>query len=373
MTKISIITNKACYGCMLCVSKCPVGAIGFVSDNCGFVSSRIDSDACIECGICERQCIANYPPSMERTVEKAYSAVLFDAGLLCRSASGGAAYGLGLAQLTSGGVVYGVAYTEDFRAAEYIRIDSEKDLSKLQDSKYFHAKEGSKKKLFEEVDQDLKNQQPVLVIGLPCEIAALRKAFDGKKGLTLGELFCHGVTSVETHEKYLNMTVGAGKVCHFSVKAKIKGWQKNPYIYINTSEGKTVQEQFYSSSYGYAFAHLSRESCYACQFKGNHRAGDLSIGDFWGILNTGENYNKDGVSVIQVHTDQGMKLLEKSGKYLQLNPIDTNIAIVDNAWVEKSIPLNDREVYARRFSTDKRIYIPAKVKLKKLIKSVIGR
>ena len=373
MTNRSAITNKECYGCMLCVSKCPVGAIGFYSDSCGFISPTIDSSACVECGICERQCIANYPPDIEKEITKAYSATLFDKKSLAKSASGGAAYGLGLAQLTSRGIVYGVAYTDDYRNAEYIRIDNEKDLSKLQDTKYFHAKEGSKKKLFGDVSKDLKIGNSVLVIGLPCEIAALRKVFDKNKGLILCELFCHGVTSAMTHEKYLDESVGTEKVCHFSVKAKIKGWQKNSYIYIKTLKGKSVQEQFYSSPYGYAFSHLSRQSCYSCRFKGEHRVGDLSIGDFWGIVNTADDYNKDGVSVIQVHTEQGKEILEKSGKYLQINEIDTDKALLDNVWVEKSIPINDRETYAKKFAAHKQIYVPVKVKLKKLIKSAIRR
>jgi coenzyme F420-reducing hydrogenase beta subunit len=367
------ITERECYGCMLCTSKCPVGVISFTSDDCGFVYPTINSSKCIGCGVCEKVCIANNPPEEKRTCENTYSASLINKADLMRSASGGAAYGLGMAHLSLGGIVYGVAYTRDFHAAEYVRVSEVKDLSKLQDAKYFHATGESKNLLFSKVEQDLQNELRVLVIGLPCEIAALRKAFGDDKKLTLIDLFCHGVTTLLTHERYLNDRIGSGKISAFSVKAKIKGWQKNSYIRLVTADGKTIQEPFYSSEYGYAFAHLSRKSCYDCHFKGHQRVADISIGDCWGILQKGTDYNKDGVSVIMIHTNRGRELIEKCNRYLEITSIDPKEAFSDNAWVEKSIPLNDRAEYAKRFASVRNIYVPMQKKLRKAIKAIVGR
>ena len=373
MMKRNTITENACYGCMLCANKCPVKAIECIQDGCGFVFPRINTDNCIGCGKCEKICIANYPPKEEKTIEEAYSSFLINNQDLLRSASGGAAYGLEKAKIYEGGIVYGVAYAMDYRAAEYIRVEKVEDLARLQDTKYFHATEESKRSLFSEVEKDLNDRKSVLVIGLPCEIAALRKTFGSEADLTLVELFCHGVTTVKTHQKYLDHKAGNRTISAFSVKAKTEGWKKNSYIHLKTEDGKIIQEPFYQSAYGYAFAHLSRKSCYTCQFKGRQRVGDISIGDYWGVLKSGNTYNKDGVSVIQVHTERGKELLASCSGFLQISPLSPSEAISDNAWVEKSIPLGDREEYAKRFATEKNIYLPMKVKLKNTIKTVIGR
>lgn len=367
------ITERECYGCMLCASRCPVKAIDFTNDECGFPYPTIDKKKCIDCGLCEKLCIANNPPIRTQLLEEAYSASLLNKDDLLRSASGGAAYALGLAQLSFEGVVYGVAFTSDFRSAEYVRVEKKSDLVRLQDTKYFHANAESKRDLFVEIDQDLKNKHSVLVVGLPCEIAALRKLFGTDSYLTLVELFCHGVTSHEAHKKYLNSVAGGKDIISFSVKAKLNGWKKNSFIQLNTKDGTTIQEPFYSSAYGYAFAHLARKSCYGCHFKGDNRVADLSIGDYWGILQQDKKYEKNGVSVIQVHTDQGKKLVQSCEELLHITSISSDEATADNAWVEKTIPIGDRKAYAEHFASAKKIYIPIQVKLRRTIKTVFGR
>ena len=100
---------------------------------------------------------------------------------------------------------------------------------------------------------------------------------------------------------------------------------------------------------------------------------DISIGDYWGILKKKSDYNKYGVSVIQVHTKIAEEFIEKCNQYLEIASIDPTEALSDNSWVEKSIPLNDRSEYAKRFTTAKDIYVPFQVRLKKVIKAVVGR
>ena len=372
-TKRKMITEKECYGCMLCVNQCPVDAIGFREDDCGFIYPNINVEKCINCGKCEKTCIANNPPKIKKTEDRAYSASLNRSDLLQRSASGGAAYGLGIAHLLSGGVVYGVAYSEGYQAAEYVRVSTVEELSRLQDTKYFHAAEDSKARLFSQVAEDLRAGWLVLVIGLPCEIAALRKLFGENEKLILVELFCHGVTSSAVHRRYIKTKTKGKMVVTFSVKNKQEGWKKNSLIRIEMDDGTVFHEPFYSSDYGYAFTNLSRRSCYECHYKGDQRVADISIGDYWGVLLTGKSYNKNGVSAIQVHTEKGQKLLLQCNDCLKMAEISRNDALADNVWVENTIPKENRAEYSKKFAAASNIYVPLQMKIKKTINEILGR
>ena len=51
------IKNKAeCTGCHACYSKCPQSCIDMVEDKEGFLYPNVDSEKCIQCGLCEKVC-----------------------------------------------------------------------------------------------------------------------------------------------------------------------------------------------------------------------------------------------------------------------------------------------------------------------------
>jgi coenzyme F420-reducing hydrogenase beta subunit len=365
------ITNNECYGCFLCEYKCPQQAIYETFDECGFSYPSIDNAKCVDCHLCVKICIANHTPQFRYNLEKAYSISLKNKRALLNSASGGAAYAIYSTAIKSGFVVYGVGYNSDYTDACYYRIDSTDDILKLQDSKYFHA--NNKVVLFKCIEQDLNQNKDVLVIGLPCEIAALRREFGDK--LVLGELFCHGVTTTFVHTKYIKrLTKNKNrKLKRFTVKGKKEGWNNKPLIEFELQNGRKGQVPFYQSSYGYAFSHLSRKSCYECTFKGNNRTADFSIGDFWGITNEDPCFNRDGVSVIQIHTSSGMDLLECSFPDIEYSLVNYEMTTSGNEWVDNPIPKKGREEYAKMFAKKPYIYTPLSVLIKRLIKNVISK
>ena len=54
-----------------------------------------------------------------------------------------------------------------------------------------------------------------------------------------------------------------------------------------------------------------RDSCYACEFIGNNRASDITIGDFWGIDKLyPELYSDKGVSLVIFNTGRGLNMIE---------------------------------------------------------------
>ena len=51
------IQNKAdCCGCEACVQICPINAIVFNEDECGFGYPVVNEVKCVNCGLCEKVC-----------------------------------------------------------------------------------------------------------------------------------------------------------------------------------------------------------------------------------------------------------------------------------------------------------------------------
>ncbi len=70
---------------------------------------------------------------------RAYAGFLKNEKAVKESASGGAAAALAEQFIEDGGIVAGAAYSEDFKSAEYVVVDSKDGLDRLKDSKYIPA------------------------------------------------------------------------------------------------------------------------------------------------------------------------------------------------------------------------------------------
>ena len=51
---IQIKNKSECTGCHACYSKCSQSCIDIVEDKEGFLYPNIDSEKCIQCGLCEK-------------------------------------------------------------------------------------------------------------------------------------------------------------------------------------------------------------------------------------------------------------------------------------------------------------------------------
>lgn len=223
--------------------------------------------------------------------------------------SGGIATALAKRMIELNGFVAGVAYTNDFHAAEYIIIDKLEEISRLKGSKYIEVK---KNNILMRTRMLLDEGKNVLFFGLPCMIAALKKYLGHEyETLLTCELICHGPTRSEVHEQYINWLEKKykSKIVEFSVRHKEKKWLPG-YLYAKFENGKIFMENFYMTEYGFAFSVMGRDSCYACKYKGDNSQGDLLIGDFWGAEENDPYWNLEGISSIFVHTEKGMKFLE---------------------------------------------------------------
>lgn len=255
---------------------------------------------------------------------KAYSGYFNDIAKLKKSTSGGVATALSEAVIKAGGVVFGVIYTDDFKACEYFCAENYEQLEKFKGSKYIECAKkvfcnGVYKSVYEVVEEELKAGKMVLFIGLECVISALYKHAElnnvNAENLYTISLICHGPTFSKVAEDYIETLENKykSKVKDFSVRYKKYG-VKPPYIHAEFKNGKIFEIPFYESDYGYAFGNYSLSGCYKCNFRGENHKADLAIGDYWGLTSDMTEYNKYGASVLITKTEKGEKLVSMIDK-----------------------------------------------------------
>lgn len=318
----------------------------------------------------------------------AYSGYIKDGDSLVKSASGGFARAMSEAFVDRGGVVYSVRYTDDFREAVFARASSLEELEPFRASKYIESRkvyEGFN--LYDEVKKDLADGKEVLVLGLPCDIGAVKAAVknetaDVASRLFLVDLFCHGPTVRKVAEDYLDYLEKKykSKVVDFSVRHKKSGAWTPPYLRAKFESGKVFMRTFYSTEYGMAFSILARPCCHNCKFKGDNHVSDLSIGDYWGIGPEDKViWNRSGVSAALVRTEKGLGLIDMIRDVCVVNDADAESILKGNPLLEKQRPVHVRESDFRYLLEEKglieacRVINPPMKRLARKVKSAVGR
>ena len=211
-----------CCGCSACAVVCPKNAIEMRADAEGFFYPQIDMEKCINCMKCEKVCpvinFSNYYKS--ETLSLCYSGYMEESAELKSCASGGAATIISRLAVRKGCVVFGCRYADDFSYAYYDCAENEDMIQKFKSSKYIQSRKGS---VFRQIRTLLNEDQIVLFIGLPCDVAGLL-AFLGKDydNLYTVDLICHGATSEKVNEQFIRMKEEEydSKVVYFNVREK---------------------------------------------------------------------------------------------------------------------------------------------------------
>ena len=187
-----ICSMNDCTGCSACANSCVHKAIR-MEELCphGYLYPVINSDLCIECGLCSKVCPVNNPPRFYMPLT-AFAAISKNHDDLITSSSGGASSVLAHRVIKDGGIVYG-SVEVDFSNIVHRRIDNEEDLFMIKGSKYVHS---YTTECYPQIKEDLKKGFQVLFLGTPCQVSGLKnylqKPFE--KLITV-DLCCHGVPS----------------------------------------------------------------------------------------------------------------------------------------------------------------------------------
>ncbi len=283
---------------------------------------------------------------------KAYCGYIQNDSLLRQSASGGLATCMAQTTMKSGGICYGVSYTEDFKGAKYIRVTDEAGILKLQSSKYIKAK--MTREILTSIGEDLNSGKQVLVIGLPCEIGMV-KGFLEKEGipsdnLLTADLICHGPTDpkvAETYIDFLEKKYGS-KIVKFSVRYKNPNWTPG-YLFAEFENGKRFLKKFFDTDYGTAFSMMPLEQCFHCAFKGDNHRADITVGDYWGVDPSEDGYHKVGTSLALTHNEKAEAFLKELDGFT-LCPADLEKALRVNKRYHESIKkTKQREQFIKNY------------------------
>ena len=376
---ISCVKEK-CFGCGLCKNKCPYNAIEFIENSEGFLYPQIIKEKCKNCGICYNVCPAiNSIDNHNEFKEECYMTISKDKVIYKNSASGGFATCLSEYVITNlQGVVYG-CNLDDNGNVKHIRVDNNKDLVKLQDSKYVQS---NILDIFKKVKEDASNKK-VLFIGTPCQVEAIEKYLNRKEldNLITCDLVCHGVPSTKLFKNYLNYLSKKynRKVTDYrfrnkttfdkcGFRGKLKIAQKDKYFF--AEEDIYYRDFLEEKNY--------RLSCYNCKYKVNKRVGDFTIGDVNSWENYYDFYPELASSLVIVNNSKAKNLFDELEQKLFVKEISLEKEKKINKALSRQteLPEERKQIYQKyknlkQYEDEITIDIDKKMQIKNIMKIVI--
>lgn len=341
-----ITKQDNCTGCTACINICSQNCLSMKSDSQGFLYPMLQyPEKCIECNLCAKVCPLNKKQThnLSEELTEAYAAYSLDDSLRKESSSGGIFSEIAQMVIQTGGVVYGAAYSKDFRVT-HICVENCVDLEKLRGAKYAQSDLES---AFTEIEKRLEEGQQVLFSGTPCQIEGLksflRKDYDNL--LTI-DIVCHGVPSPAAWEQYV--LYRANKDCDgklprkINLRSKVTGWSR--YRYSNVYDypgGKQYVQWGGEDLYMKLFVrdYINRKSCEMCHFKGFQRVSDITLGDFWGIWDQMPEMDDDkGTSLVLLHSQKGKLYFHALDKKISYKKVTLEQAVAQNPSILQSSP-----------------------------------
>lgn len=311
---INIQDPSQCCGCTACAAVCAHDAIAMRPDALGFMYPVVDTQKCVDCGLCDKVCAFNddYDRSLNLSQPIAYGARHNDMAEVATSRSGAAFIAISDYVLADGGVVYGAGYADHFRVV-HKRATTKAQRDEFKGSKYVQSDMTG---VFRQVRDDLRAGFTVLFSGTPCQTAGLH-SYVGRKlrdNLILVDIVCHGVPSPyiwRDYLTYLEKKKGT-EIIHVDFREKTQsGWRahKEAFKYGASEDSLEIRQNYTYLFYKHI---MFRHSCGVCKYTNLLRPSDITIADFWGWQKTDATINADdkGLSLVLCNTAKGQQLFD---------------------------------------------------------------
>ena len=233
-----------------------------------------------------------------------YSAWSLDNEVRKNSTSGGIFTELAKQAIREGYWIAGAKYNDDF-SVEHDLIKKKEDIKILRQSKYVQSDMSKIRKKMED--------KKVMFVGSPCQCASV------KADLKI-DFICRGMPVKKAYQKYLEMLEKQynSKITRVWFKNKELGWN-NFSTRVDFENGHHYLKKYNQDLYMKAYLVeniMMKKSCYACQYKGEERVSDITLGDFWG------RRDPMGISFVMLNTPKGEKLFNKIKIYKELASLE---------------------------------------------------
>lgn len=309
---IQLASKENCTACGACAFVCPKQCITMQEDDLGRMYPVMDDRNCISCKRCQKVCPILSPLDYHEP-KKAYAAWSNDEEERRTSASGGIAAEVYKEALQEGYLIAGAKQNEDFTVTLDVS-DNADAIADFKNSKYVFS---SAYTLFPKIKELLKKGEKVAVIGLPCQVAALRKIFSDHENLLLMEVVCHGTTPYDyllqhirtleknSGEKAVRMSFRDPETFTYTFTFTLYNSDNQRFYAQRTKDGDTYQ-------FGYHRTVTYRENCYHCHFARDKRISDVTLSDYKGLGKKAPcSFNAIKVSSVLVNTPKGETFFKK--------------------------------------------------------------
>ena len=322
-----------CCGCSACESVCPKKCIKMDESTDGFLYPVVDENKCIHCEMCKRVCPFEDHPTKEQK-DICFYGWHRDDEIRKQSTSGAAFIGIVQVFRDRGySHFYGAAY-DDNMCVHHIDVNYE-EIKQLRCSKYVQSR---MEQCYLEIKNNLKNGEKVLFSGTPCQVDGLIKFLRGKyiDNLFTVALVCHGVSSPKAFKKYIseveNESHAKVNMIRFRDKRLLDGKLSHRFTTLKMSDGKVLAstDNIYTTAFGIGI--MDRESCYFCPYSSPSGAGDITIGDFWGLeknIHGIEDEISKGISLLIPHSDKADSIMDQLKIYMELHEVPLSYAVND--------------------------------------------